>query len=86
VEDLRDMGESNAVVDRRSFLKRDTLCAASAIYKELHGLEDGNIPATFQVIYMVSCIHGPLITSSKAFPDWVETRPKSGQTLEKREW
>lgn len=69
MEDLRDMGESNAVIDRldvtaialissdkssrRVSIKRDTLAAASAIYKELHGLEDGTIPATFQVIYMV---------------------------------
>ncbi|KAG2349213.1 S-adenosyl-L-methionine-dependent methyltransferase [Suillus weaverae] len=53
LEDLRDMGESNAVVGRRHFLHRDTLAAASAIYKELHGNEDGSIPATFQIIYMI---------------------------------
>lgn len=53
LEDLRDMGESNAVVGRRHFLHRDTLAAASAIYKELHGKEDGSVPATFQVIYMI---------------------------------
>lgn len=53
VEDLRDMGNSNAVVERRAFLKRDSLVAASAIYKALHGLEDGTIPATFQIIYMI---------------------------------
>lgn len=35
--DLRDMGESNAVINRRPFLKRDTLIAASAIYPgEVH--------------------------------------------------
>lgn len=33
LEDLRDMGESNAVVERRHFLRRDTLLAASSIYK-----------------------------------------------------
>ncbi|CAG8848020.1 11815_t:CDS:2, partial [Racocetra persica] len=33
----------------RSFLKRDTLLAAAAIYKELHGKPDGTIPATFQI-------------------------------------
>jgi len=53
VEDLRDMGNSNAVVDRRTFLNRDSFAAASAIYKALHGLDDGTIPATFQIIYMV---------------------------------
>jgi len=53
LDDLRDMGESNAVIGRRHILHRDTLLAASAIYKELHGHEDGTIPATFQVIYMI---------------------------------
>ncbi|THH16620.1 hypothetical protein EW146_g4046 [Bondarzewia mesenterica] len=53
MEDLRDMGESNAVIGRRNFIPRDTLVAASAIYKELHGKDDGSIPATFQVIYMI---------------------------------
>ncbi|EEB87644.1 hypothetical protein MPER_14944, partial [Moniliophthora perniciosa FA553] len=37
---------------RRPFIHRDTLAAASAIYKELHGNEDGSIPATFQIIFM----------------------------------
>ncbi|KAF9062221.1 S-adenosyl-L-methionine-dependent methyltransferase [Rhodocollybia butyracea] len=53
MDDLRDMGESNAVVGRRHTIHRDTLAAASAIYKELHGNEDGTIPATFQVIFMI---------------------------------
>ncbi|KAI8343200.1 S-adenosyl-L-methionine-dependent methyltransferase [Chlamydoabsidia padenii] len=53
MDDLKSMGESNAVLSRRSFLKRDTLLAAASIYKELHGNEDGTIPATFQVIYMI---------------------------------
>ncbi|KAJ3740957.1 S-adenosyl-L-methionine-dependent methyltransferase [Lentinula detonsa] len=53
MDDLRDMGESNAVLGRRHIIHRDTLAAASAIYKELHGTEDGTIPATFQVIFMI---------------------------------
>jgi len=53
IEDLKDMGEGNAIMGRRHFLHRDTLAAASAIYQELHGNKDGSIPATFQVIYMV---------------------------------
>ncbi|SAL98377.1 hypothetical protein [Absidia glauca] len=53
MDDLKAMGESNAVLSRRPFLKRDTLLAAASIYKELHGNEDGTIPATFQVIYMI---------------------------------
>ncbi|KAG6891706.1 hypothetical protein C0992_010109 [Termitomyces sp. T32_za158] len=53
LEDLSDMGEGNSVIGRRNMIKRDTLAAASAIYKELHGNEDGTIPATFQVVYMI---------------------------------
>ncbi|KAI0268307.1 S-adenosyl-L-methionine-dependent methyltransferase [Gloeopeniophorella convolvens] len=53
LDDLRDMGENNAIIGRRHFLHRDTLAAAAAIYKELHGEEDGTVPATFQVIYMI---------------------------------
>jgi len=53
LDDLRDMGENNAIIGRRHLLHRDTLAAASAIYKELHGQEDGTVPATFQVIYLI---------------------------------
>ncbi|RHZ69495.1 hypothetical protein Glove_283g98 [Diversispora epigaea] len=53
IQDLRSMGESNAVISRRPFLKRDTLIAAASICKELHGNPDGTIPATFQIIFMI---------------------------------
>jgi len=53
MEDLKDMGENNAVIGRKQYIQRDTLTAASAIYKELLGNEDGSIPATFQIIYMI---------------------------------
>lgn len=53
LEDLKHMGEGNAIFGRRHFIHRDTLAAASAIYKEMHGTEDGTVPATFQVIYMI---------------------------------
>ncbi|KAI0355402.1 S-adenosyl-L-methionine-dependent methyltransferase [Trametes cingulata] len=59
MEDLQNMGENNAVVGRRHFIHRDTLAAASAIYKELHGQEDGTVPATFQVIYVIGWKPGP---------------------------
>lgn len=52
--DLRDMGESNATLNRRTHLSRDTLLAAGSIYQSLHGLEEGGgVPATFNIIYMV---------------------------------
>jgi len=53
LEDLKAMGESNAVIGRRHYIPRDTLIAASAIYEALHGLEEGAVPATFQVIYVI---------------------------------
>ncbi|KAG8726576.1 hypothetical protein FRC12_023261 [Ceratobasidium sp. 428] len=53
MEDLRDMGETNAIVGRKAFVKRDTLIAADAIYKAMHGDDEGTVPATFQVIYMI---------------------------------
>ncbi|KEP52724.1 S-adenosyl-L-methionine-dependent methyltransferase [Rhizoctonia solani 123E] len=53
MEDLRDMGESNAIASRNTFINRDTLIAADAIYRALHGNEDGTVPATFQVLYMI---------------------------------
>ncbi|KAI9313277.1 S-adenosyl-L-methionine-dependent methyltransferase [Dichotomocladium elegans] len=53
MEDLKAMGENNAVLTRRHMLSRDTLLAAAAIYKELHGNPDGSVPATFQIIYMI---------------------------------
>ena len=56
MEDLQAMGENNAVIARKPYLRKSTFDAASAIYKEMYGNEDGTIPATFQVIFMVSCL------------------------------
>lgn len=54
MHDLRDMGESNAVINRRHVLQRDTLLAAGSIYQALHGDEmDGTVPATFAIIYVI---------------------------------
>ncbi|KAI8984749.1 S-adenosyl-L-methionine-dependent methyltransferase [Mycotypha africana] len=53
MKDLQAMGESNAVLTRRPLLKRDTMMAAAAIYKELHGHPDGTVPATFQIIHLI---------------------------------
>ncbi|VVT58276.1 uncharacterized protein SAPINGB_P006125 [Magnusiomyces paraingens] len=53
IEDLQAMGESNAVLARQSYIPRDILVAADPIYRALHGNEDGSIPATFRVIYLI---------------------------------
>ncbi|KAI9830273.1 MAG: hypothetical protein M1838_005817 [Thelocarpon superellum] len=58
--DLQAMGESNAVLGREmGGIQRDVLLASEAIYRELHGNEDGSLPATFRLIYMIGWKEGP---------------------------
>ncbi|XP_058722065.1 putative methyltransferase At1g22800, mitochondrial [Vicia villosa] len=52
IEHLRAMGETNALSQMNSMLKRDTALATAAIYDSMFASEDGTVPATFQVIYM----------------------------------
>ncbi|SNX88020.1 uncharacterized protein MEPE_06731 [Melanopsichium pennsylvanicum] len=66
MHDLRDMGESNAVINRRVMLRRDTMLAAGAIYEALHGNEqskagesEGGVPATFQLIFLIGWSPAP---------------------------
>ncbi|WRT70107.1 uncharacterized protein IL334_007101 [Kwoniella shivajii] len=59
MSDLRDMGESNAILGRRAQVSRDVLLAAESIYKELYGTEDGAVPATFQIIFLIGWKPGP---------------------------
>uniref|UniRef100_A0A7N6C2J7 Arginine-hydroxylase NDUFAF5, mitochondrial n=1 Tax=Anabas testudineus TaxID=64144 RepID=A0A7N6C2J7_ANATE len=51
--DLQGMGESNCAWNRKSLLHRDTILAAAAIYNEMYGNEDGSIPATFEILYLI---------------------------------
>jgi NADH dehydrogenase [ubiquinone] 1 alpha subcomplex assembly factor 5 len=54
MQDLQAMGESNAILGREmGAIGREVLLANEAIYRELHGNEDGSIPATFRIIYMI---------------------------------
>ncbi|XP_065072356.1 arginine-hydroxylase NDUFAF5, mitochondrial-like [Rhopilema esculentum] len=53
MQDLKGMGESNASWNRKSYLRRKTIEAASRIYKEYYGNADGSIPATYQILYMI---------------------------------
>ena len=49
--DLRGMGETNAMSERRRTpLRRSTLMRAAEIYHEKFALEDGRIPATFDIV------------------------------------
>ncbi|KAG6129177.1 hypothetical protein E4U38_005275 [Claviceps purpurea] len=59
MQDLQAMGESNAILGREMGpIRREVLMANDAIYKALHGNEDGSIPATFRVIYMIGWKEG----------------------------
>ncbi|KAF2259249.1 S-adenosyl-L-methionine-dependent methyltransferase [Lojkania enalia] len=60
MKDLQAMGESNAVIAReKGAIRRDVLLAAESIYRELHGNDDGTLPATFRLIYMIGWKHSP---------------------------
>lgn len=60
MRDLQLMGEGNAVLGREpGAIGRDVLLANEAIYRELHGNEDGSIPATFRIIYMIGWHDSP---------------------------
>jgi NADH dehydrogenase [ubiquinone] 1 alpha subcomplex assembly factor 5 len=53
--DLRGMGESNAVAERRKgFTRRATLSAAQARYRALFGDADGRVDSTFRVLYLTA--------------------------------
>jgi NADH dehydrogenase [ubiquinone] 1 alpha subcomplex assembly factor 5 len=58
--DLRGMGESNAVMERRKNpTRRETLMAAIAHYLETYGDDDGRVPATFQVLFITAWAPAP---------------------------
>ncbi|AWZ02056.1 malonyl-[acyl-carrier protein] O-methyltransferase [Rhodobiaceae bacterium] len=52
LSDLRAMGETNAITERRkSPLKRATLMRAAQLYQEKYADPDGRIRATFEILY-----------------------------------
>ncbi|KAL2116410.1 hypothetical protein VTJ04DRAFT_8578 [Mycothermus thermophilus] len=59
MQDLQAMGEGNAVLGREmGAIGRDVLLAADAIYRAMHGNEDGSVPATFRIIHMIGWKEG----------------------------
>jgi SAM-dependent methyltransferase len=53
MRDLRGMGETNALSQRRrQFMRRTTFARAALIYAERFAESDGHIPATFEVLYL----------------------------------
>ncbi|GAM17694.1 hypothetical protein SAMD00019534_008690, partial [Acytostelium subglobosum LB1] len=53
MKDLQLMGENNATYKSRVAAGKDSFLGASAIYQGLYGNDDGTVPATFQVIYLI---------------------------------
>jgi SAM-dependent methyltransferase len=55
MQDLRGMGEANAVAARpRGSTRRQVLAEAASRYRERHGDADGRVPATFQIVYLTA--------------------------------
>ena len=55
MRDLRGMGETNAVVERRGgFSRRTTMMAAARLYQERFQDRQGRAPATFQILYLTA--------------------------------
>ena len=53
MQDLRALGETNAVAEqRRHASRRETLLRAAALYQDRFARPDGRIPASFQVLYL----------------------------------
>lgn len=51
--ELRGMGETNALIERRRTpMRRSTLMRAAEIYSEKFGLPDGRVPATFEIVML----------------------------------
>ena len=90
MEHLKAMGESTAALNRQFSVGRDTFLAAASIYQELYGLEDGTIPATFQV-FLVSLFTAVKINKASYnlmrkdyFGDWMEPRLFAANAKEER--
>jgi SAM-dependent methyltransferase len=55
IEDLRALGETNALAERRkAFLRRDVLAATLAAYADDNADREGRLTATFEVIYLTA--------------------------------
>jgi len=55
LRDLRAMGETNALVERRKGLRRDTLARALSLYAEWHGEgADGRVTVTFDIVFLTA--------------------------------
>ena len=60
MNDLKGMGESNALADRRrAFTPRRVFLRLAELYAERHAGPDGRIPATFEILTLTGWAPGP---------------------------
>ncbi|MEM7745321.1 MAG: methyltransferase domain-containing protein [Pseudomonadota bacterium] len=60
MRDLRAMGETNAMADRRRvFLRRDVLAATEAVYATSFPAEAGRISSTFDIVFLTGWAPAP---------------------------
>jgi len=52
MNDLRNMGETNSLYERRRVLKRETLAMAAEIYSSNYTKTSGRIGATFEFVFL----------------------------------
>lgn len=60
IEHLQGMGENNAVLSRAKSVSRDVFLAAAAAYGELYADDEGLLPATVQIYYLIGWKQGSL--------------------------
>ncbi len=59
LSDLRGMGETNVLIERRrKFLRRSVLARAAEIYAKKFAGPDGRVPATFDIIFLTGWAPG----------------------------
>jgi SAM-dependent methyltransferase len=52
MNDLRIMGETNALMDRRKTIRRETLAVAADIYNTNYRSDSGRVNATFEIVFL----------------------------------
>lgn len=52
MNDLRNMGETNSLLDRRRTLRRETLAVAAEVYASNYTKESGRVAATFEIVFL----------------------------------
>eukprot|EP01103_Thecamoeba_quadrilineata_P009740 TRINITY_DN1962_c0_g1_i2.p1 TRINITY_DN1962_c0_g1~~TRINITY_DN1962_c0_g1_i2.p1 ORF type:complete len:185 (+),score=43.56 TRINITY_DN1962_c0_g1_i2:565-1119(+) len=59
MHELKAMAENNALLNRRPTVARSTLLATAAIYQTLFEDDEGAVPASFHIVYMIGWTPDP---------------------------